>query len=108
MHIPLESQLSRSRSSTSTGWRGAVAPTSSGCSSLVIVPRRSKARGHDGPDASELSPPRIHDAMRNGAIETNAVASPEPVDRIGQVDLGHTLQHEPALLGGIRERLGSG
>src|SRR5262245_27979769 len=108
MHIPLDSQLSRSHSSTSTGWRGAVARASSCRSSLVIVPRRSKAGGHDGPDASELSPSRIHDAMRNGAIEANAVASPEPMDRIGQVDLGYALQHEPALLGGIRERLGSG
>src|SRR5215470_4611542 len=82
--------------------------TSCGRSSLVIGRRRSKARRHDRPDASELPSPGVHDAMWNGAIEANAVARLEPVDRIAQVDLGHALQHESALLGVIRERLGSG
>jgi len=43
--------------------------------------------------------------MGDGAVEADAVARPEPVHRVAQVDLGHALEHEPALLGGVREGL---
>ena len=46
---------------------------------------------------------RIGDPMGDGAIEADAVAGAQAVHRVAQMDVGHALQDEPALLGMVGE-----
>ena len=41
--------------------------------------------------------------MGDGTIEADAVARPQAVHHVAQMDLGHSLQNEPALLGMVGE-----